>query len=431
VNTVAKDRALETTFPERLSQARAVIAVYWLLVIGGLVSFTATILFYEGASDVPEVTACVIGAVLGVLVGQVFALCRLRPWVSWAFFGVSIAGMISLGLFGAAAPGSEVFLLFWFCFTNAIIAGHTSLSHRFGLAAAWLPILFWVASIIIILNEHGRVVAWERNKVSAWLPVPLVILFLTVLLLIGYLATKESHRLTLWQLVGSAPWRRTRLRRAVPRVRMRARGWVALLLLALLVFAGTAVLSPYLWRTGEADDGGGAGAEPTPQDPWNPPGGFDWQEVVEAVERIGRGARDAGRALLPFIPLFLLNRPVRRLWLLWRLRRPAWPEPPSRRIACLWEYVRIGLGDAGLAPRSSDSVEDAVERAAEAARRRGEKPSEALSSAGGIYTRVRYGLGIRPGEVAALDAAAGRAFRDVRSGLTAWERFKSWFRKLD
>lgn len=407
------------------------IVVYWLLVVGGLVSFTATLLFYEGASDIPQITACVVGALLGVLVGQILALCRIRPWVSWAFFGASIALMIFAGMFGAMAPGIEIVFLGWFCFTNGIIAGHVSLSHRFGLAAAWMPILFWVASIIIILNEHSRVVAWEENKVTAWLPIPLVILFFTVLFLVAYLATKESHRLTLWQIVGSAPWRRTRLRRAVPRVRMRARGWVALLLLAGLVFVGTAILSPYLWRTGEGDEGGGAGKETTPQDPWGNPDAFDWQAVKDAIEKIGRGARDAGEALLPFIPLFLLNRPVRRLWLLWRLRRPAWPEPPSRRIACLWEYVRIGLGDVGLAPNSSDSVEDAVGRAADAARRRGTEPSEALSSAGSIYTRVRYGLGIRPGEVAALGTAAATAFRDVRSGMTGWERFKSWFRKLD
>lgn len=433
---VAKDQALETTFVERLSQARGVLVVYWLLVLGGLVAFTVFIVADDGIDELPELLALDIGAFVGVLMGQAFALMRLRTWVSWAIFGVCLFLMLSLSMWGGGA--GEAFLLVflaWFGWMSGLISGHASLNHRFGLAAAWVPILFWVGTIIGYLNEYGRVHQWEQNKVSAWLPIPLVLLFCCVGLLLAYLASKESHRLTLWQLLGSAPWRRTHVRRATPRVKMRARGWVTILLLTGMVFAITAIISPYLWRTGpgeEGDDPGGTKPqEQQPQDDWGNPDAEFWRKVGEAVEKAARGAKDAAESLLPFIPLFLLNRPIRRAWLLWRLRRPAWPVPPSRRIASLWEYVRIGLGDAGIPPRDSDSVEDVVERAGEAARKRGQGASEALRSAGDIYTRVRYGLGIRPGEVAALETAATRAFRDVRSGMSGWERFKSWFRKID
>ena len=55
--------------------------------------------------------------------------------------------------------------------------------------------------------------------------------------------------------------------------------------------------------------------------------------------------------------------------------------------------------------------------------------SAAVAEAAEIYARVRYGLGIRPDDVARLEAAAAQAYRDSRRGMSEWDRVRCWWRK--
>ena len=44
---------------------------------------------------------------------------------------------------------------------------------------------------------------------------------------------------------------------------------------------------------------------------------------------------------------------------------------------------------------------------------------------------MRFGLGIPAGAIEALQAQAERAFVTVRAPMSAWQRVKSWWRKIE
>jgi hypothetical protein len=147
------------------------------------------------------------------------------------------------------------------------------------------------------------------------------------------------------------------------------------------------------------------------------------------MRRVAREAEEQGKSALPFVPLFLLRRPMRRAWLLWRLRRRK--GAASARAANLWRYILIGLGDAHASPRAGETLEELVARVNAARNAAGLAPAAGLGESVAVYERVRFGLGIPQGAVDALHDSAGHAFAEVRAPLGPWARLKGWFRKLD
>lgn len=428
--TAPKTRLGGLGFGESFKKARFPLLAFWILSVGGLFTMVATIIALEGGPphDFEVLLSFVFGSIFGLGCGNMLGLLRVRFWTNIVFGVANWILMIAVATGGG--PGVEVVILGWVGFLFGIACGHLALSHRFGLAAAWLPILCWVGSIMIYLNDYGRVAQWEQSKISAWMPVPLFYLFCLVVLLLWYMAAKETHRLALWELLGGAPWKRTLIRAAKPRVRLQPRGIAAILVLAVIVFIAGAVISPYLWRTGRGDrEAHHAQDEPTPAEPRIDPGQYDWDGVANAIRRMIREVEDSAAAILPFVPLFLLNRPIRRAFRMRHWRRPMWRVPPTQRVKNLWRLVRLGVTDDGWRPRAGTSVADVVDQVQERARKKGAPRSAAIAEAAEIYARVRYGLGIRPDDVPRLQKACAEAYRDARRGMTGWQRFKSWWRK--
>ena len=417
-------------FGESFTKARFPLLAFWILSVGGLAVMTATIVMLEGGAphDFDTFLSFVFGCIFGLGCGNLLGLFRVRLWVGVVFGIVNVIMMVAIA--EAGGSGFEVVLLGWIGFLMGIGCGHLALSHRFGLAAAWLPILCWVGSIMVYLNDYGRVSQWEQSKISAWMPVPLFYLFCLVVLLLWYMAAKETHRLALWEMLGGAPWKRTLVRTQKRRVRLHPRGVAAILALSAIVFIAGAVISPYLWRTGRGDREAHHAQEPPPERRYDTEP-YDWDGVANAIRRMIREVQDSGGMLLPFVPLFLLNRPIRRAIRLRHLRRPLTRVPPTKRVKNLWRLVRLGVTDNGWRPRAGASVQDVADEVQARARKHGAPRSDAVAEAAEIYTRVRYGLGIRPDDVERLERAATQAYSDARRGMTVWQQLKAWWRKDD
>lgn len=409
--------------------ARAALWAYWTFTVGGLCALVFAVLAYEryvGERDHRVLAYLFLGGLGGTALGNLLALRRVRVVVVLA-----AAGLLCLvpAVLAKGGAGGEIWALFY-AFVFGTACGHLALQHRFELAASFLPVVGWGGAILVILNSERRASVWAEDKVSAWLPVPLLLLALGSVAFVAFLAGNQAHRLAVWQALGTA--RRPSARVAVARRRRRGRGsLLAVVVIGLFAFGASAVLSPYLWRTGRGDrpaDDGAPSRATGDEDDGSSGSPLDWERLGEAVIRVVEQVKETGKRWLPFIPIMFLNRPARRLWLLRQLRRPLWRVSPTARVEGLWRLVRIACADAGVRPRPQDSIAELVARAGQRL-----PPEEAgrLAALGARYRRVRYGLGIPPGEPRALLPEAERAFRALRADLTAWQRVASWFRRLD
>jgi hypothetical protein len=297
--------------------------------------------------------------------------------------------------------------------------------HRWELLASFWPAVGWIGGVFVILNEEGRVRQWEHDKVSAWLPVPLFYLACFLVLWLFYLAAKQAARIEMWQALSGAAARRV-ARAEAKKARAAAipkKNVLALLVLAGVLFAGTAVLAPYLWRTGKGDHEGHQQVDP--DEPKHELPNVDAEGIARQLQALATAAKNTLPKLWPLLLLFLLYRPAKRGLLLAHLKAPLVPTPPSERIDNLWEYVRIAAEDAGVVPTSADSVEQLMKRIREAHR-----GSAALDEAAEIYVRTRYGFTVQPGDAIAMRARAIEAATTIRKDLGPWGVVRNLWRPL-
>jgi hypothetical protein len=318
-------------------------------------------------------------------------------------------------------------------FAMALPCGLFSLQHRYELLSAFWPSVGFIGSVFVILNREGRVSNWEEDKLSAWLPVPLFFLFCFILFMVLFLHAKQTQRVEMWQALSGAAERRVDKRTElsyVPRKNL-----LPMFGAVVLLFAFTAVLSPYLFRTGKGDEGGKNKGkpqqeQPQEQDPEQKPGKakkpFDGEQLAEMMKKMAQEAESVAPLLWPLLFLLVAYRPAKRALLTTHLKTPVMPTSPSERAWNLWEYVRIGAEDAGVAPSASDSVEELLARIESD----GHGRSPALEQAAEIYARSRYGFVLRPGDALAMRKPALQAFLDLRKDMTVWQRVKSWWRPL-
>ncbi|MBX3218839.1 MAG: hypothetical protein KF850_42930, partial [Labilithrix sp.] len=350
---------------------------------------------------------------------------RLRALPVFIASGCFVAGAVWM-LQLADPPGGEYIAvpLVFFCF--AFPCGLLSLMHRWELLASFWPAVGWIGGVFLILNEEGRVQEWEENKISAWLPVPLVYLGCFLLLWLFYLAAKQAARVEMWQALSGAAARRVSKAEAkktrasaIPR-----RNVVPLLVVAALLFGGTALLAPYLWRTGKGDREGQR--ESSQHDRAQRAPSFDGEGILRQLQKMAAAAKETLPKLWPLLFLLLLYRPAKRALLLSHLKTPVVPTPPSERIDNLWEYIRIAAEDAGVVPTSADSVEQLMTRI-----RAVERSTPALESAAEIYIRTRYGFTVQRGDAIAMRGHATVAAKSLRERLGVWATVKSWWRPLE
>ena len=413
-------------FRDALRLVRRPMIAFDVFAATGILAIVVTALSYSHSDRESWQVPLFFGAGLfGVPIGQLVSLFRLRVWAMTAAW---LVWMFAFVLVGDSAHWGEEVMVPGVMISCGFFCGFLSLQHRWQLFAAFGPAVGWIGAVMVILNEEGRVTEWQRSKMSAWLPIPLALLAGFTLTWGFYVRPRPAHHRVLGPLRGGAPSRGLEAKKDKG-TKLRRRNLAALLALLTALFAFTAVLSPYLWRTGRGDHESDHGAQGDDDDG---PDGDDLgrmrdkgRDIGEAIERFARDSEEAAERLWPLLLFLLAGRPLRRWLVLRHLRRPFWAKSPSDRIDGLWSYVREGLTDAGKAPLPSDSVEEAVVRAERDA---GKSPD--LAAAASIYARARYGLGLAPGDVERARQHAERAFEQVRAGLGPWQRLRSWYRKV-
>ncbi|HQY63271.1 MAG TPA: hypothetical protein PK141_17845 [Polyangiaceae bacterium] len=426
------------------------LLAYFLFAVFGFGAFVLTIISYE-RGDSLEVIGAVLAGLAGLVTGQFIALLRFRtiPVLMAGFFLMWVG--VYVGLLGHVdLPKVLLIGTFFFCF--ALPSGMLSLHHRFELLGAFWPSVGWIGAVMIILNNEGRVSKWEESKMSAWMPIPLLLLGGFLVGLLFFMASKQAMRVSIWESLSGATSRRDQKKAtvsALPRKNV-----LPLLGAALLVFAFTAVLAPYLWRTGKGDRKGHQHAGKPTEEPSEPSDGgeprpsprgpkFDEEAIRQAMQRAASSAKSAAQTLWPLLLLALFYRPVKRALLTSHLVTPIFPTPPSERIENLWEYVRIAAEDAGTLPLASDSVEQFVERAVAPPTPEGTpeapppqspappvEPHSPLAEAARIYVRTRYGFVVAPGDALGMKRAAVPAAKALRVRMNAWDHVKAWWRPL-
>lgn len=365
-----------------------------------------------------------LGAVVGVcsmLAGQAVALLRLRAFPVFVITGICVALLVWI------LDSSHVHVDAWIgfpilFFSIAFPCGILSMMHRYELFASFYPALGYIGSVFVVLNKEHRVDVWEQSKIKAWLPMPLLFLGLFLLFWLVYLGAKQALRVELWQALSGAAERRIKKAQKKNRVDIvPKKNLIPLLVVAVMLFAGVAALSPYLWRTGKGDHGTTETSEHhTPDGPK-----IDADGLMQQLQQLMNAAKNTLPKLWPLLLLLLFYRPAKRALLLTHLKSPIVPTPPSERIDNLWEYVRIAAEDAGVVPASSDSIE-AIVRRVEAMGR----ASPALYKAAEIYARTRYGFVVQPGDAHAMKPIAIDASAALRKDNDAWTTIKAWFRPL-
>lgn len=415
------------TFTEALRLAwRPALSYLVFTALGSLVLILTAAWYNKGGGrDVLLFTLGLGAGFIGVLLGQLLSLFRLRAlpvFIVGSGFVVAAVYMMAL----AHPPGGEYLAVPFVFFCFAFPCGLLSLMHRYELFASFWPAVGWIGGVFVIINEENRVHVWEESKVKAWLPVPLLYLAGFLVLWLFYLAAKQAARVEMWQALSGAAARRIhkkeRKQRAVSA--LPRKNILAILGLAALLFGTTAVLAPYLWRTGKGDHETHSSGQTEDRDlpPRTP--NVDMEGIVQQLQKMANAAKETLPKLWPLLFLLLLYRPAKRALLLTHLKSPIVPTPPSERIDNLWEYVRIAAEDAGVVPTSADSVEQLIARFPK------DRVSPDLTSAAEIYIRTRYGFTVKRGDPIAMRRHASEAATLLRRDLGAWATVKNWWRPL-
>lgn len=426
------------------------LAGYWASVVLGLLLFTGSVLLLGDDGEAGVVAGILGGIWLGTLVGlaagQLLALLRLRTvWALaasialWAAFTAATAGSgYATSQIEQFQPALIAMLIGMVLLPMFLATGHWSLSTHTGMLATFGPLMWFTAAILVTSESTGGSAAWfAGDKWAIWSVFTVPMLGGGVVLVLVYLAGRELHRLHAWRFSPLGP---DLPEGATTTVGLRSAGCgglVVLLILAIPLTVGTALIAPYFFRSQESDDGtprngpasnGQDPAEPEPQ----PSSGGGGQQPMEQMQQ---AASEAARALITLLMLLLFallailvfGPPLRRMLLLQYLRAPFWPVPPSRRVAQHWRLVEIALADADLHRQPGDSATAIALRArAEVAL----LDPESLQRAAEVADRVAYGVGIAHDDVMVVRRAAEMTYQSVWDDLSEWARWKAMYRLL-
>lgn len=421
------------SFGQALRLALRPALAYLVFWVGGYAALLGSVVWYDGADKLISIGLGCAAGLAGLVAGMLVAVLRART-LPVVVVGGACVTVATILLFMAHPPfGDEIALMIvMFCF--AFPCGMLSLQHRWELFASFSPAIGWIGGVFVIINKERRLEQWEQDKVTAWLPVPLVFLACFLVLWLFYLSAKQAMRVELWQSLSGAVARRISKKAvvgAVPRKNV-----LPMLLAAAALFGVVAVLSPYLWRTGKGDQDGKGGKPHQGQvedhgygeadGPSNEDGPkMDGEAIVQQMKQLASAAKNTAVKLWPLLLLLLLYRPAKRALLKTHLLTPVVPTPPTERIDNHWEYVRIAAEDAGVVPAPSDSIEQLLVRI----RAKG-LGGPGLMAAAEVYARTRYGFTVGRGDPLAMRQHAIEAGKELRVNLTAWDAVKSWWRPL-
>jgi nitrogen fixation-related uncharacterized protein len=430
---MSKPQSWKPRFVEALRLALRPILVYLAFNATGFMAFIFSIVVYDHASDLGLLLGACFAGMVGVVLGQLVALLRIRLWPI-LMGGVLCAVLGAVLISGAGGRFPDELAVPLFFFVMAFPCGLLSLQHRFELFSLFWPAVGWIGSVMVILNREDRAANWESNKISAWLPVPLFFLFCFLAFMLFFLAAKQGQRVRLWEALSGALERRVETRQDQALPRPKARNTIPMVVILVALFAFTAILAPFLWRTGRGDrdsDNKGAHSKEMSQHGDDEEEGkqrghrFDEQAVMKMLNDMAESARHNAHYLLPLLLLLALYRPAKRAFVTTHLKTPVFPQSPSERIENLWEYVRIVAEDAGVSPSNSDSVEELLVRV----QKTHVVPGDMVEAAQ-IYARSRYGYAIAPGDGAAMRRSALRAAQALKEPMTVSQKVRAWWRPL-
>ena len=423
------------TLWQTVKETAVPIATYWLW-LGFSFAVFAVAMVITGNTSAKDVQILVIlegTCALAVGVGQLLAFLRVRTWillvggaVCWiAYFGFLVGSMGTLG----AMPDTVVVGLVAVLLLGpvALTGGLWSLETHRALWSAWLPMVYTVGGMLWWVEESGKIDDWKAgNKLAVWDPVALAMFVPSVGLFLLFLVTRETHRLATWRRGPTAPLRPTIEERGVARPRLTCLGLVALGLLTVFVAGSTALVAPFLWRTGpgEKPDSPPPGDDdpPEPREP-REPGEMD-PALQELLQKMGEAAQQAAGTVCTLLSIGLLAllgaliayRPLKRLLVVKHLKDPFWTVSPTTRVDHGWKLVEIALGDAGVHPRPGEDAAGLARRAAPVLKSLSPVEVHGFDDVAEVADRVRFGLGVSPGDVETVE----RFSRWVMD--TVWER---------
>ena len=211
-----------------------IVAVYWTLLILGMVTYTS--LRLDALTQLEPVWT---GAIGGSALGQLLAAKRYRTWL--AMMIVLAIAMLLLPQMPHELGGKRL----WLSFLPAALCGYWSLGDRTSLAAFWFPAMIWMLSILD--GTHANALPGREG---------LVLFAALAALFVVYLRVREERRVALWQTIAAEP-----LATSKPAVIVQDRtaaqvasgAWA--LLVTGLGFGVTAWLAPLLWQP-EVNAGG-------------------------------------------------------------------------------------------------------------------------------------------------------------------------------
>lgn len=418
------------SFLQALRLALRPALAYFVFSVGGYAALLGSVMWYEPPSKLLAIAVACAAGVAGLVAGMLVAVLRARTLPVVVVGGACVTAATIL-IFMAHPPfGDEIALMIvLFCF--AFPCGMLSLQHRWELFASFSPAVGWIGAVFVIINKERRIEQWEQDKVTAWLPVPLLFLGCFLVLWLFYLSAKQAMRVELWQSLSGAVARRISKKAvvgAIPRKNV-----LPMLVAAALLFGVVALLSPYLWRTGKGDQDGKGGKTHDGevedhgygegQEKKGP--SVDGEAIVQQMKELANAAKNTAVKLWPLLLLLLLYRPAKRALLKTHLLTPVVPTPPTERIDNHWEYVRIAAEDAGVVPAPSDSIEQLLVRIREKG-----LGGPGLMAAAEIYARTRYGFTVGRGDPLAMRQHAIDAGKELRVNLGPWDAVKNWWRPL-
>lgn len=451
----------------------APLAIYWLL-LGGTFGAFAIAVSLDGPDPQGLMFLGFFGLVTfgGVGLGQLLAVLRVRDWVLFVAWGLiwgvgSAFGMVGLAALGAAAaPFMVLLVIAVFLGPIFMMAGAWSLRTGRDLFGTWVPLMYATGTTIVLAESSGRVSDWHQgSKWAVWDAVSLSVLAGTVTLLVAFLILRERRRLHLWRgapgglLAGSVKEARH------GRPGLGVLGWAMVGMLALGLTAGSAIVGPYLWRTGRTGDhdGGGGGTGGTEQVEGKPQQGQGDGEGGSTSERVQREVeknlkplnsrdlqhQDQGQGqggqqgvdlwstliillLLTALAVVVFGRPIQRLLLVRHLRRPLWKVAPTAQVEHLWRLVEVALGDAGAAPRPGEAAVSLIERARPHLEKlpNGHLTIPGLEEAALVRDRVAFGLGVAATDPERMADVADDAYETVWNRLSDRAQLRALYRNL-
>ncbi|NOY28458.1 MAG: hypothetical protein GXP62_21585 [Oligoflexia bacterium] len=461
---------------ERLRALVRPLVAYWVFLVLMFAAFALVVMAKDPAMD-SLITLCILGGttVAGVLAGQFAAVLRLRDWVLFALWAVFWALGILAGVFAASLAGAAGILVFVFFLLFPIFAlgGAWSLRAGRALFGGFVPLVYASGCAIVVAQKAGRVEDWKAgSKWAIWDGFTISVLGVGILLFLAYLLAREGHRLALWRRGPRAPLLGSVRETGAVRPRLSCAGWVLVGMLALVLTLGSALMAPYLWRTGpgrggqassgtgddviaDQDDGdtpssgqqgGGSPSTAQGQQPaapsdlqrrWQQAGGQAIKEAREELRPQVAQGLDLLGTVLTVLALFLLcmvvfYRPVRRLLLARHYQRPFIPLSPTARIRNGWRLVELALGDAGVSPRPNEPAASLLARAGPtlASLSAAQVEVHGLAQAAEIRDRVEYGLGLAPDDLRQMDRTARWTYHTVWDRLGEWTRVRLLYRRI-